>query len=261
MSDAPPSPFVLCERKGMVAVLTLNRPNAFNAFNANLRSELLRAIEAIEADDAIRVVVLRGSGPGFCAGADLAEGFPEPVSEQIEREYKPFLTAIVESRKIYIAQVHGTAAGIGAALAMSCDLMTMAEDASIYMAFPAVALVPDGGNTWFLLRAMGYARALAAIVEGARIPASDCLSFGIANRLASPGDLEAETRFWAERLAQGAPLAMSAAKRLLRTSGLRPLAEVISLEAQEQNALTISQDCQRGIAAFRARSRPVFEGT
>jgi len=194
-----------------VATITLNRPKAFNAFNAQLRRELLKTVQDLEANAAVRVVVIRGNGPGFCAGADLGEGFPDPISEQIEAEYKPFLMAIAESRKIYIAQVHGTAAGIGAALAMSCDLMTMADTASIYMAFAAVALVPDGGNTWFLLRAMGYARALAAILEGTKIPASDCLTYGIANRLFAPDQLDAETVDWASKLAKGAPLAIGLA--------------------------------------------------
>ncbi|MBC56732.1 MAG: enoyl-CoA hydratase [Confluentimicrobium sp.] len=253
-------PTVLCEVNAAVATITLNRPKAFNAFNAQLRRELLKTVQDLEANAAVRVVVIRGNGPGFCAGADLGEGFPDPISEQIEAEYKPFLMAIAESRKIYIAQVHGTAAGIGAALAMSCDLMTMADTASIYMAFAAVALVPDGGNTWFLLRAMGYARALAAILEGTKIPASDCLTYGIANRLFAPDQLDAETVDWASKLAKGAPLAMAASKRLLRQVAGASLSEAITLEAQEQNALTVSQDCQRGIKAFRTRTRPVFKG-
>lgn len=251
---------VLCAVHGAVATVTLNRPRVFNSFNGALRAALLDLIRRLEAREDVRVVVVKGNGPGFSAGADLAEGFPDPISAQIETEYKPFLTAIAESQKIYLAQVHGTAAGIGAALAMTCDLMAMAEDAAIYMAFAAVALVPDGGATWQLERAMGYRRALAVILEGAKIPAADCLEYGIANRLFAAEVLDAETGGWARAIASGAPLAMRAAKRLLRRVDGESLGAAISLEALEQDHLTRSRDCARGIEAFRARSRPVFEG-
>ncbi|MEM8749668.1 MAG: enoyl-CoA hydratase-related protein [Pseudomonadota bacterium] len=251
---------LLREDQGVVATLTLNRPDQFNALNDELRQTLRDAVRDIEADDAIRVVILKGNGRGFCAGADLAGGLEVPVSGHIEREYKPALTGIAESSKIWIAQVHGTAAGIGAAFAMNCDLMTMADDATVYMAFAAISLIPDGGNTQLLLQNMGYHRALQAVLEGRKIPAEECLQYGIANKLMPKDELDAGTLQWANDLASGAPLSMAAAKRLLRHVGQIPYADAISAEGLEQDPLSQSEDFKEGVAAFFRKEKPVFSG-
>ena len=251
---------LLLEAEGPVATLTMNRPNQFNALDSDLRAALRKAVVDIEADEAIRVVVLKGNGRGFCAGADLTGGPELPVNEHLDREYKPALTGIAQSNKIWIAQVHGTAAGIGAAFAMNCDLVTMSDDANVYMAFAAIALIPDGGNTQLLLQNMGYHRALEAVLEGRKIPANECLQFGIANKLFSPDELDAETQNWARRLADGAPLAMAAAKRLLRSVGHMDYGDVISHEGLEQNPLIQSADCMAGIQAFFKKEKPTFSG-
>ena len=248
------------ERDGAVATITLNRPKQFNAFNTTLRAELLQAVEDVNADDAIRVVVLKGAGRGFSAGADLTDELPDPISQQIDTEYKPVLSRIFDGPKIYIAQVHGTAAGIGAALAMSCDLMVMEENASIYMAFAAIALIPDGGNTWLLLQQMGYRRALAAILEGKHIPAPDCLDLGLTNKTADAEGLDEAVANWARAIAAKAPMANAAAKRLLRSVGTVSFQDAISQEGQEQNPLIRSNDFRRGVEAFFAKEKPEFLG-
>ncbi len=248
------------EREGAVAIMTLNRPAQVNALNAELRAALRQAIAELETDSAIRVAILKGEGRGFCAGADLTGGMTHPISDEIEREYKPVLVGIADTRLIWIAQVHGPAAGIGAALAMNCDLMTMAEDAFIYMAFAAIALVPDGGNTWLLLRKMGYARAMQTILEGRRVPASECLQLGIANKVLPASQLDAATRQWAAQLAAAAPMAMVAAKRMLRAGDAMSYAQAITAEAIEQDPLVASSDFAEGVAAFFAKRKPLFQG-
>ena len=248
------------KKSGPIATVTLTRPDQFNAFNTKLRAALLQTVEALDADEAVRIVILKGEGRGFCAGADLAEGVHPPVSEHLESEYKPSLVAIAQSPKLWIAQVHGSAAGIGAAYAMNCDLVTMADDANVYMAFAAIALIPDGGNTWLLLNQMGYHRAMQAIIEGEKISAPDCLRYGIANKLFPAGELDAATMAWAQSLAARAPLAMSAAKRLLRTVGHMRYGEAITAEGTEQDPLVESQDFRSAVSAFFAKQKPVFEG-
>ena len=243
-----------------ISKITLNRPSSLNAFNKDLRAELLSALDLIEDDKKINVVIIAGAGRGFSAGADLAEGFPDPISRQLNEEYKPVLTKIFGSEKLFIAQVHGSAAGIGAALAMCCDLLIMAEDANLYMAFAAIALVPDGGNTWLLLQQMGYRRALEVVVEGKKINASECHHLGLANRVAPLDELEAATLSWAQNIAAKSPLANSAAKRLLRTVGMSTYGDAISQEAREQDPLIRSADFDRGVKAFFAKTVPVFEG-
>ena len=251
---------LLYETDGAIATLTMNRPEQYNALNAELRAALRDAVTKVESDDAIRVVILKGNGRGFCAGADLSAGLEKPVSEHIEREYKPSLEGIAQGNKIWIAQVHGSAAGIGAAYAMNCDLVAMADNASIYMAFAAIALIPDGGNTQLLLNHMGYHRALQAVLEGRKVPAEECLEYGIANKLFSADELDSKTLDWAKSLADGPPLAMGAIKRLLRKIGKLDYGEAISTEALEQNALTESEDFTTGVAAFFAKEKPIFKG-
>lgn len=251
---------VTVERQGPVAIVTLCRPTVRNAFNAGMRTGLLDAIRTIEDDEAIRVAILKGAGEGFCAGADLDEGFPESITEQIENEYKPFLSAIAGSEKIWIASVHGVAAGIGGSLAMVCDLVVMAENASIYLAFAAIGLIPDGGATWQLLKAMGYHRAFETIVEGRRIPAEECVRHGLANRLAPASEVHTVSLEWARSLASGAPLAQATAKRVLRNVGRMRLQDAITLEAKAQQKLVDSEDFRDAVAAFFAKRKPVFKG-
>ena len=145
---------VTIERHDQVALVSLNRPDSLNAFSAELRRDLAAAVNEVNADDGIRVVVLTGIGRAFSAGADLMEvqGDDFDVRSQLNNEYKPVLMAISESSKPWISAVNGAAAGIGSAFAMVCDLTVMAEDAFIYQAFAAIGLVPDGGATWHLAR-------------------------------------------------------------------------------------------------------------
>lgn len=252
---------IVVETGGPIATVTLNRPEAYNAFTKPMRAELLAALKDVEADETARVCILKGAGKGFSAGHDLMDGAKyDHASDLIVGEYLPILELIGQSNKLFIAQVHGRAAGIGAALAMTCDFVTMADDSAIYMAFAAIALLPDGGASYHMMNAMGYHRALEAIVEGCNLPASECQTLGIANRVIAPDALEAETRAWAESLTARAPLATAAAKRVLRSMGGMSFADVVRAEAEEQHALIQSRDFARGVAAFKERKPPVFEG-
>lgn len=245
---------------GAIATVALNRPDKLNAFSDALKHELRRNVGLINDNPDVKVVILKGEGRGFGAGADLSDGGIGPISGHLDTEYKPFLTGIERSDKIWIAQVHGAAAGAAAGLAMTCDLVVMSEDAYIYMAFAAIALVPDAGNVHHLYRHLGYRRALEAILEGKKFTAAECLDAGIANKVVPLEELEAATRGWAERLSQTAPLAMSACKRLLRKAPDLSLGEMITEEGYEQATLLKSQDFREGVAAFFEKRKPVWQG-
>ncbi|MCB1397772.1 MAG: enoyl-CoA hydratase/isomerase family protein [Rhodobacter sp.] len=252
---------LLLEIDGPVARVTLNRPQAFNALNAGIRDAMRAAIATIDADDAVRVVILSGAGRGFCAGTDLAENLGgQSTTDFILREYQPLLSAIAASPKLWIAQVHGSAAGIGAALALVCDLMTIAETATLYLAFAAIGLVPDGGTTWQLHRALGPRHALQTILEGRRIPADEAVARGLANAAHPEAELAPETAALALRLTRGAPLAAAAAKRLMRVMDGLSLDAAIAAEAQEQGPLARSADAREGMTAFFEKRAPVFRG-
>ena len=245
-----------------VATIEMNRPDARNAFNTQLRRDLLAAIGQAEADDEVRVVIISARGRGFSAGADLADGMPnqDQVSDHIEQEYKPFLMMIHNSHKLYISSIPGAAAGVGSALAMVCDLSIMADNGYIYLAFAALGLIPDGGASWHLVNQLGYKRALQMIVEAEKVPAQTCLELGLVNKVVPAGDLAAQTQAWAEKLAQGAPLSQRYAKEILHSAMSMDLSDVIDLEGQRQNITLVSKDAMEGGMAFFEKRQPQFNG-
>lgn len=251
---------LLIEKQGQIALVTLNRPDRLNAFNPQLCKAMRDNVGRINDDDDIRIVILKGAGRGFCAGADISGDPADPASFHLDIEYKPFLSGIEHSDKIWIAQVHGAAAGVGAAVAMNCDLVVMAEDAYIYMAFAAIGLVPDGGNTQLLLQHMGYHRALEAVLEGRKLPAAECLAYGIANKVVAQEQLESATHEWAQKLLATAPLAMAGCKRLLRSVGSMSFGDAITREGIEQTPLIKSQDFKEGVNAFMEKRTPNWNG-
>ena len=255
---------VLIERCGSVAIVTLNRPQALNSFDAGLRRDLLRAVREVNDDAGVRVVILTGAGRGFCAGADLAE-VPAGaehfrVEDQLNGEYKPALMEIMEAPKPWISAVNGACAGIGSAFAMACDLTVMAEDAYIYQAFAAISLVPDGGATWHLVRTLGRKRAYEIIATGEKIPASKCLEWGLCNRVVPAEQLLADTLAWAEELAGRAPLALRYAKEAINGALEESVGNTISAEARLQHICVNSEDAKEGIVAFMEKRAPEWQG-
>ena len=153
-----------------IATVTFNRPNVLNAFNEQLVLDLQQAFKNLTEDESVRVIILTGSGKGFSAGADLTEREASwdpdcPSKDALLRGYMPIFNDIVEMQKIVIAAINGPAAGIGAALAMACDLRVMTKSSYILSVFSNIALVPDGGLNWLLTRFLGYAKALEFAIE------------------------------------------------------------------------------------------------
>lgn len=245
-----------------VAVLTLNRPAALNSFNQGMRQEILTAIPALEANDDVRIVILTGEGRAFSAGADLSEGMPgfDRFTEQCKVEYKPWLQAIHDSEKIYIAAVKGACAGIGSAVALNCDLVTMSEDAYFYQAFAAIGLMPDGGATKLFLDKLGYFRAFEMVVSAGKMHAEEALKHGLTNKVFSNDELLNKTIAWAEELAKGSPLSQKAVKKLMRRASLMTYGEVIDAEAEMQSDLIESEDGRNAPVAFMNKEPIVFKG-
>lgn len=250
-----------------VATIALNTPKSLNAFHSQMRLDLIAAVNRAEHDDDVRVIIITGEGKGFSAGADLTEGLPADGSgkhpsfvEQCAEEYTPWLMAVHDSSKLYIAAVNGVAAGIGGALVMNCDLVVMAESAYLYQAFSAIGLMPDGGASLQLLQRVGYQRALEMAVDAGRLSSSECLALGIANKVVGDDDIMTQAQAWAERLAQGAPLSQASVKSLMRKASHMTYLEVVEEEARLQSQLIKSEDCANAVKAFFAKEKPVFKG-
>jgi 2-(1,2-epoxy-1,2-dihydrophenyl)acetyl-CoA isomerase len=253
---------VIYERRGRVAIVTLNRPEVLNAFNRELAHDLRDAMIRASGDREARVVVLRGAGDRFSSGADLKQGFPDDrkVEDLINTDFRPTLDMIAGMGKPVIASVAGPAAGIGLSFALVCDLVVMAEDAYLLSPFATIGLIPDGGATWLLARQLGYHRAYQLCIESERITAQRCLEFGLANRVVPAARLDEETLAWAESLAERAPIALARTKLAMRAAMETSLTQAIAREAHLQTACLESEDAREGIAAFLAKRKPEFKG-
>ena len=243
-----------------VSELIINRPEHYNSFNTDLRLKLLDAIRVIEGDVSKRVIVVKGEGPGFCAGADLTDGGQMPPSKQLNDEYFPIFESIAKSKKIFVAAIHGSAAGIGTALAMNCDLIAMAASSRISMVFSNIGLVPDGGATYLLQKSLGYRKALEVIISGSHLSADECLNFGLANKVFKDEKFFEEVIDWASQISLRAPLAAAAAKKVMRAKSFDNYCEAFESEAIEQDKLALSNDFRNAVESFFKKEKPIFNG-
>jgi len=253
---------VLYEQQDAVAIVSLNRPDALNGFNTEMRAALLEALRKAAADASVRAVVLCAEGRCFSAGADLKAGFDAErgVEGQLQDEYRPSLEAIADIPKPVIAAVNGFAAGIGLSYVLQADLVIMAEDAFLLSPFTTISLVPDGGANWMLVRQLGYRRAFELSVESERILAPRCVELGLANRTAPAESLRDAAAAWAAELATRAPLSLAATKKAMRFAADHDWPAGYDLEASLQAELLASEDAKEGVAAFFEKRAPEFKG-
>jgi 2-(1,2-epoxy-1,2-dihydrophenyl)acetyl-CoA isomerase len=249
------------EVDGPVATLTLDRPDALNALTVPVKVALREALESIAADSAIRAVILTGAGRAFCAGQDLAEREqPDaaPLDVEVRERYNPIIRVLRSMGQPVIAAVNGVAAGAGASLAFACDLRIAAEGARFVLAFGRIGLVPDSGATWFLPRLVGPAMAAEMALVGDPVDAAEALRIGLVSRVVPGAALMTEAQAMAERLATGAPLAMSLTKQALQRASTIDLDAALEDEARLQGIAGASADHAEGLAAFRDKRVPRF---
>jgi 2-(1,2-epoxy-1,2-dihydrophenyl)acetyl-CoA isomerase len=246
-----------------VAIITLSRPDALNAFDRTMKDELLTALRAAERDRSVRAVILTGAGRAFSAGQDLREAFGgdnPTLGEELRQRYNPIILAVRRLPKPVIAAVNGVAAGAGASLAFACDLRIAAEGASFVLAFGRVGLVPDTGSTWFLPRLLGPARAAELMLSGEPLSATRAQELGVVNGVVPGDSLLQEAKAWAARLAEAAPIAMALTKRALNRSQEVTLEDALAYEASLQGIAGRSADHAEGVTAFMEKRSPRFTG-
>lgn len=249
------------EKKDSVVLITFNRPEVRNAFNAKMTEDILEALVEAKNDSNIRAIVLTGEGLSFSAGADLSardNKWSDTEAALIEG-YLPSLKEIMEMPKPVISAVNGAAAGIGSAYAMACDLTVMSEEAYILQAFSNIGLIPDGGANWFLTNTVGYKLAYQIAIEGERIDAKRCLELGLVNKVVVGENLLAEAISWADKLSLRSSQSLSLTKKIMRKSVDSSYEDIYDLEAKTQNTLTGSEDNIEGITAFMEKRQPNFK--
>ena len=249
-----------------VAVLTLNRPDRLNSFTQAMHGEVRDALDKLQADKSVRVLVLTGAGRGFCAGQDLGDRAVAPggdavdLGESVEKFYAPLVLALRELPLPVICAVTGVAAGAGASLALACDIVLAAKSASFIEAFCKLGLTPDTGGTWHLPRLIGHARATGLAMLGEKLSAERAEQWGLIWKAVPDEELMNEAMAMATHFASAPTKGLAFTKHALQASYGNTLPEQLKLEGQMMRELGRSHDYREGVDAFINKRAANFKG-
>lgn len=263
------SDVVLVNRSGAVATVILNRPQVLNALDGEMLEAMRDTFTRLEADAAVRAVIVKGAGEHFMAGGDIKyfhAGLALPPAER-RRQTEPFvhklhptITAIRRMRAPVIASVRGAAAGFGMSLVLATDLAIAAEDAFFTLAYSLIGTSPDGSGTYHLPRTVGMKKAMELALLADRFDAKTALEIGLVNRVVPVAELEAATTALAERLAAGPSHAYGNTKRLLNRALASTFESQLQAEAESFADCAATEDFAEGVRAFVEKRKPRFTG-
>jgi enoyl-CoA hydratase/carnithine racemase len=253
---------------GNVLTLTLDRPEALNAFDMTLRAELHEALEDAATDDDVRCVVVTGAGGAFSAGGDvtrmrerLAGGLTAATFEsELDGTANELMRTLYRLPVPTLTKVDGVAVGMGLSVALACDVVVASEDATFGAAFRNVGLGPDTGLSYLLPRRVGTGTALELLYTGERIGAAEADEYGLVDRVVPPEELDPVVEELAVSIASGPTMALAAAKELILDGLDRDFEEALDAEAAKQALLYTTDDHREGVRAFEEKRRPEFEG-
>jgi 2-(1,2-epoxy-1,2-dihydrophenyl)acetyl-CoA isomerase len=248
-----------------VATLSFNRPQVFNAMDADMMIQFRAAAEQVQRDSTVRAVVLRGEGKAFLAGGDVGL-FHQRIKELPEaivrwgREMHFAILALRRADKPVLASVHGACAGAGFSILCAADLAIAADNAYFSLAYTKIGASPDGGSTHFLPRLVGYKKAMELTLLAERFDANKARELGLVNWVVPADQLTQETQRIARELARGPTAAYGEAKRLMNQSLDRGVETQMEEELAAFARCAITHDLAEGVAAFVEKRKPVFEG-
>jgi 2-(1,2-epoxy-1,2-dihydrophenyl)acetyl-CoA isomerase len=265
---------LLCEIADGVATITLNRPEKRNAMSNELTPALRQALLTVEADPAVRCVVLTGAGGAFCSGGDVSamgsaaasspgDGVAANLEDAIRRlqhGQEALTLRLFDLAKPTIAALPGAAAGAGMSIALACDLRIAARSAFITTAFAQVGLSGDYGGSWLLTHLLGPARAKELYFTSRRVGAEEGLALGLFNEVVADEELHARARSLAATIAAGPPIALRHMKENLNRALAVDLRSALALEADRMVRCARTEDHREAVQAFLAKRKPSFHG-
>ncbi len=257
------STFILSEHTNGVAIIKLNRPDKFNAFNREMSLQLHKALDAAAADESVRAIYLTGEGKGFCAGQDLSEAIdPQGPSllQIVTEHYNPIITRLRSIEKPIVCAVNGIAAGAGANIALACDIVVATASASFIQAFSKIALIPDSGGTFILPRLVGFQRAAALMMTGDKVMAADAQQMGMIYKVYDDASFAEESMKFTIGLSMMPTIGLGLTKRLLNEGTTNSLEQQLEREAVIQVEAAQSYDFKEGVQSFLEKRKPVFKG-